>query len=128
MIRYIEELEALKLPIGEYAIFGSGPLAVRRIRESQDIDIIVKKILWNELTNKHQNALRENPIRIQIGNVAIYNSWLDLTDKMNEMIDRAEIIEGLPFVRLEYVIKWKESMGREKDRNDIELIIDYLKS
>jgi len=36
MIRYIEELEALKLPIGEYAIFGSGPLAVRRIRESQD--------------------------------------------------------------------------------------------
>jgi len=70
--------------------------------------------------------LRGNRTRIQIGNVAIYNSWLHLTDKMNEMIDGAEIIEGLPFVRLEYVIEWKESMGREKDCNDIELIIDYL--
>ena len=30
-MQYLEELKALHLPLGKYAVFGSGPLAVRFI-------------------------------------------------------------------------------------------------
>ena len=42
MLKYIDELKALKLPVGQYAIFGSGPLAIRNLKAASDIDIIVK--------------------------------------------------------------------------------------
>ncbi len=43
------------------------------------------------------------------------------------LIENAEIIDGLAFVRLEEVLKWKKSRNKEKDQKDIELIENYLK-
>lgn len=40
--KLLAELKELNLPPDKYAIFGSGPLAVHNIKESEDIDIIVK--------------------------------------------------------------------------------------
>jgi len=42
------------------------------------------------------------------------------------LIDDAEIIDGLPFVKLEYVVKYKKQDGREKDLKDIETIEKFL--
>ena len=53
---YLAELKALNLPLGHYAIFGSGPLAVRGIREAADLDIIVSESLWKELLPKHEKS------------------------------------------------------------------------
>ena len=57
----------------------------------------------------------------------------DSTDKwgsgewsVQELIRGAEIIDGLPFVRIEEVLKWKRLNGREKDLKDAELIGRYL--
>ena len=49
-------------------------------------------------------------------------------EKINiiEYINRAEIIDGLSFVNLKDVIKWKEKAGRNKDKRDIILINQYL--
>ena len=38
------------------------------------------------------------------------------------MIDTAEIIDGLPFVRLEHVIAYKQIAGRPKDLQHLALI------
>ena len=45
----LKKVKELNLPQNQYAIFGSGPLAIRGIRDSNDIDLIVKKKLWNKL-------------------------------------------------------------------------------
>jgi hypothetical protein len=46
---------------------------------------------------------------------------------VQNIIDKAEIIDGLTFVRLEEVLKWKKMMNREKDKKDIEIIENYLR-
>jgi len=120
---FLEELEELNLPDGKYAIFGSGPLAVRGLRDSSDLDVIVKEELWEKLSKKY--SLNKNG-GLQIGNIEVYNKWLE--DKnINHLIDSAEKIAGYKFVKLEYVLAWKETMGRDKDKKDVELIKKYLK-
>jgi len=45
MMKYLDELKSLNLPKDKFAIFGSGPLAIRNMRENKDIDIIVNREL-----------------------------------------------------------------------------------
>lgn len=51
--KQLAELKKLNLPKDKYAIFGSGPLAINGIRDSDDIDIIVKSEVWDELAKKY---------------------------------------------------------------------------
>lgn len=124
-MKYLDELDFLKLPAGKFAIFGSGPMSVRGIRESDDLDIIVKQDLWDTLLEQYPTSLHHNPTCLKIGNVEIYKDWLELSDRMNEMIDGAEKIANFPFVQLKFVVEWKTQFGREKDIRDIELIQKY---
>ena len=64
----LSELDKLKLPKDKYIIFGSGPLAVRGIRESKGLDIIVTPDLWDKLVKKYKSDCRVIRIgRIEIG-------------------------------------------------------------
>lgn len=55
-----DEFRALGLPPGEYAIVSGGVLAIRGIRETNDIDAVVSKKMWNKLKNV-------NDVRIENG-------------------------------------------------------------
>jgi hypothetical protein len=131
MLKFLDELKSLNLPAGQYAIFGSGPLAIRDIRDANDLDLIVKQELWGKLASQytpHEKETPKGPISsIAIGNIEIYKEWMNLTPKINEIIDSAEIINGLPYVKLEYVIEWKTYLDRDKDKNDLKLIAAYQK-
>ena len=126
MLPFIDELKALNLPAGSFAIFGSGPLAVRGMREAKDLDIIVRKDAWDELAKKFPK--NEKGTGLQIGKVEAFNQWSPWFDDPDVLIDTAEIIDGLPFVLLEHVVSWKKAMGREKDIKDLELINEYNKT
>ena len=127
MIPYYDELMTLRLPTDKYALFGSALLALYRIRPASDLDVIVKKDLWNQLERKYSNCIKQSPLCIQIGNIEIYKDWMTLTDDVDEMIDTADMIENVPFVKFEYVVKWKRLMGRPKDLSDIRLIEAFMK-
>jgi hypothetical protein len=45
----LEKLKKLNLPFGHYAIFGSGILATKNIRNASDVDIIAKRELFDKL-------------------------------------------------------------------------------
>lgn len=126
-MKYLDELEKLNLPKDEFAIFGSGPLEIRGIRETNDLDIIVKSELWEKLKKKYPIKSKEKGL-IKIGNVEIYKKWGKWFNDMNKLIDEADIINGLRFVKIERVIEWKEAFNREKDKKDIELINKYFKN
>lgn len=126
--QYLEELKKLNLPKGKYAIFGSGPLVIRGMRDAHDLDVIVKDDVYHELCSQYPAHVTTTPVNgIQIGNLEIGNTWLDESSQVDEMIDSAEIIDDFPFVKLEYVLEWKKKMRREKDLKDIQLIEEYLK-
>lgn len=120
----LAELEKLDLPKDKYAIFGSGPLAIRGVRDSEDIDIIVKPELWEELIQKYP---LEKDTLIKIGPIEIYKNWSPWFKDTNKLIDDADIFENHRFVKLKYVLIWKRAFNREKDKKDIRAIEKYIK-
>lgn len=127
-MKYLEELKKLNLPKDKFAVFGSGVLAIHGIRENKDIDLIVKKDLWRDLTKKYPLYKEEDPgfvPRIRIGNIEIFDNWPPFKE-LDTLIDSADIINGIRFVKLEFVLKWKKNFNREKDQNDVKLIEEFL--
>ena len=124
-----DEVRALDLPANSFAIFGSGPMAARGMREAHDADIVVTEKLFKELAQQPdwtQSELRDHHKCLQKGNVSIYDSWAPGSWDIAELIRDADTIEGLPYVRLDSVIEWKELCGRPKDETDLKLIKAYL--
>jgi len=120
---YMSELRSLNLQKDQYAIFGSGPMAVRNLRDSKDLDVIAKKELWCNLSKRYLSQDRV----ISIGKIDIYNDWSEpFTGKIEELIDDADIIGSIRFVKLEHVLTWKSARNKEKDIKDVELIKEYL--
>ena len=123
-MKYLKELKELKLPKDKFAVFGSGPLAIRGLRENEDIDIILKKDIYNDLKSKYPSNEKGG---LQIGQIEVYDRW-QFGEDVNQLIDSADIIEGIRFVKLEHVLEWKKKRMKEKDIKDIKLIEKYLNS
>jgi len=125
----LEKFRKLNLPDKKYAIYGSGPLAVREIRKAKDLDIVVSNDLYEKLKEKYLTDPKKWR-RIKIGEIEIYPSWAwePKIKELEKIIKRAELIEGLRFVRLDDLIKWKKKMGRSKDLKDINLVKEYLEN
>ena len=116
----------LDLPLGQYAITSSGPLGVREIREIGDIDLVVDDDLWNELASAYPIIEEQGVTKIRISQdieVLSEGSFYEPreTDQPSvvEQIAQADIIDGLPFVGLRYVLYFKRKMKRAKDERDI---------
>lgn len=133
-----EKFKAIKkwgLPIGQYAITGSGALGIRNLKEIGDIDIIVSSQLWDALAAKFGVTIDTNIKKIifpdgiveALGEHSFAAEQPDVrAPTLTERIATAEIIEGLPFETLENVLYYKRKMNREKDLNDILLIEKIL--
>lgn len=125
----LKELNTHNLPRKEFAISSSGVLAMRGIREANDIDLVVSNKLWKLLSKKLD--ITENPNRplIQLSeNIsALGNAWekgFDLYTN-EELVRMAEDIDGILYVPLDIVIRMKKRNSREKDLRDLELIEQY---
>ena len=110
----------LELPQGDYAIFGSGPLIVRGIIPlSNDLDIICRGSAWKTVLATGQpeflDAYKTTVISMANGTITFGSSWGIGAFDIDELIDTAEIIDGLPFVRLRYVIEYKTIRSTPKD-------------
>lgn len=125
-----QELKKLSLLQGEYAVFGSGPMWVRGIRESNDLDVIACGTAWEWAKKNGKVLIKENSglecVQFADGNIEVYHDWYPGKWDVDELIKTAERVDGIPFVRLEYVVDWKKKMGREKDGKDLILIQEYL--
>jgi hypothetical protein len=56
--KLLNELKKLNLPPDEFAITSSGCLAVRGIREANDLDLVVSDKLFDDLS-KRKNIIKE---------------------------------------------------------------------
>ena len=116
-LSFFAKLRALELPTADYAIFGSGPLAVRGlIEEVHDLDVVARGTAWEQA--KGLGEVRIAPegdpvVWLEEGSIEVFGGWLGWDIDM--LIDNAEIIDGLPFARLEDVLAFKLSLGRPKD-------------
>lgn len=127
----VERVKALKFPTGSYVVFGSGPLEAHGIRDAHDTDILVTEEYFRTLQKQGTWTYTQLPDHheiLQQGEITIYYSWAPDSWDVPQMIKDAEMIDGVPFVRLETVLDWKKIRNNAKDVRDIELIRTYLAS
>ena len=128
--KLFQQVRDLKVPMGEYVIFGSGPICARGLRECNDIDLFVTKKFWDSIkeTNEWKEGITlKGSQNLKKGDVELIYEWKPGEWNVNTLIAEAEVIGGLPFAKIERVIEWKKLMAREKDFKDIKLVEDYLK-
>lgn len=127
-----KKLKELNLPLGEYVLVGSAPLAARGIREAGDLDIAVTPKLLKKLidSKKYQKVEKYGKLFLEADNIEIIPQldWGAYSTTTEEAIKTADIINDYPFLNITETIKFKKALGREKDFKDIELLKDYQKN
>ncbi|MCL6500972.1 MAG: hypothetical protein K6T16_02995 [Candidatus Pacearchaeota archaeon] len=88
------------------------------------MDIIVRPYIFKKLKRKYHPNEKGY---ICINNLEIAQDWQPWFSDVNALIDSADIIGGIRYVKLQYVLEWKKALNREKDQKDIALIEEYLK-
>ena len=126
-----QKVKDLNLPIGEYALFGSAPMGIRGLKECSDVDLLVTDGIWKKYDGQpgwEYKYLDDNRVALENKAISIEmaTSWWPGEWDCQKIIQEAEIINGLPFVRLETVLKWKKIVAREKDLKDVETIEKFL--
>lgn len=114
----------MALPEGSYAVFGSGPLAVRGlIDEVGDLDIIVRDATWNQVKDLGEIIMYGDDQTVDLGNGLTFGRSSAYGDfNIGQLIEEAELIDGLPFVQLEAVVEFKRLANRPKDLRHLELM------
>ncbi len=119
-----DSLRKLGLPAAHFAVFGSGPLVVRGIIPAvNDIDVLCRGTAWDfvqsigveEYLEQHDVTI----FSIDDGHITFGSRWAIGNFDTDMLIDTAELLEGLPFVRLQHVIAYKIISDRPKDREHL---------
>jgi len=123
-------LKSLDLPDADYAVFGSGPLLVRGIIEdAHDIDVIARGKAWTRALEQGElTYLPEEDITIVgffDGDLSVGTSWAFGDVDIDHLIDTAEEFDGVPFVRIEHVIAYKQVADRDKDHDHLRRIAEW---
>lgn len=130
-IALLNKLKSLDLPVKDFAIFGSGPMVVHGLKEfDHDIDVIARGEAWKKtmtLGEVEQAPMRDHRVVLFEGKIEIFDGWAPGEWDVDELIDTAEYFDGLPYVKLEYVLEQKKRLGRVKDIKHAELIRDHIK-
>jgi len=113
-------LRSLDLPTADHAVFGSGPLIVRGIVEpTNDLDVISRGAAWEVAAAAGDLEVLSDGAVIAAffgGIITIGTRWAMGDFDLDELIDTSEMIEGIPFVLLKYVVAYKRFADRPKDR------------
>mgnify|MGYP001576013068 CR=1 FL=1 len=137
MLDHLAAIRSLELPRGSYVVIGGSCLAVRGIRESNDIDMVVTQKLFKEMQNKGwpiDEPFRQkwNRVRLKREPFEIFTDiYLERSKQFipaDQLIKSAELIEDIPFLPIRDILFYKTDNPRQKDIVDIALIADYLRS
>lgn len=127
--RLFDFVRELGFPVGDYVIYGSGPLIVRGVIEAtNDLDIVSRGAAWERACELEElTFLEDHGVEIVSflgGAITFGRSWAYGDIDIDDLIETAQVIEGLPFARLEYVIAYKEAAARPKDLRHLAAIRD----
>ena len=120
----LEKLRTLNWPLEDYWVVAGAAMVLYGLRaESRDIDL--------GCTTARADALEAAGVpyrRMDDGsgrwftldrNVEVFENWL---------VDRVELVEGVPVISLQGLRQMKAALDREKDRKDIALIDALLQT
>lgn len=127
----LNEIQKLEFPNTDFIIVGGSALAIRNLRDTFDLDIVVTVGLFEKLKtdNKWTYKIRPN------GKPKLYKDFVEVYLDVNtenfqittsQLFEHADVFHHIQFIDLQTLMHFKRSYGREKDFHDIELIQSYL--
>jgi hypothetical protein len=124
--RLVRRLLLLGLDRRHFVVFGSGPLLLHGLRDVGDLDIVARGPAWgraSELGQRVVASLNGAPMRhFWGGKIEVTQGWISPEWDVDELIDRADLVEGIRFARLDAVLAYKRFLRRDKDIRDISAI------
>ena len=120
---YLKIVDSLNLNKDEYCIIASGSLLMHDLTDyCNDVDLKVSKELFDELMNKYHMKQSDR-----------YDYVYELSDNIdvncrNFNIDNIEFVDGYPVEKLEINLEWMIANKRDKDKEKIRIIKEYLEN
>jgi hypothetical protein len=127
----LAELHALKLTFGQYVVVGGAALAIRDIRDTEDIDLVVTPQLFDELAARGWQP-KVRPSGKPGLKFARAEAYLDVNCQAFErstswLLEHAERVHDTPLVDLPTLARFKAGYGRDKDVRDLRLISEHMR-
>jgi hypothetical protein len=122
----------LHLDHRDFVIFGSGPLLAHGLRSSvHDLDIVARGPVWRDVYRygcRAVGSVNGSPMAVfWNGLIQFSPGWISADWDADDLIDRAEIIQGWPFATLADVLAYKQVLLRRKDHQDIAALHQALR-
>jgi len=134
----IKEIKKLGFPPDSYIIVGSGHLSAIGLKEPHDIDIVVTKDLfakckkegWEQMPFTYPDKLGHIFLRKGFTELYLDVNKGNFNPTIEELIQRAVIIDGVPFASFEDILNFKREYGKVNSKHllDIELIEKHLEN
>ncbi len=123
----IRRLVALGLERDDFVIFGSAPLLAHGLRRSiSDLDVVARGAAWLRASRLGVPAVGiisgDGGVHLDGGRIQVFRRWIPGARDADDLIDHAEIIQGLRFARLADVLAYKQVLRRPKDIADIQAL------
>ena len=130
---FADKVKALNLPLDQIIVIGSGILDQLGIRPASDIDLAASSDLMKKLSEESGDWLKKFDDNQRFyfvkddGSAEVWDGWVfdGQTVSYDDLLDYAVEYDGVRFVDLEFLRKWKSWRGRETDVRDVELIDEW---
>jgi len=122
--RLVKIVTELDLDCCDFVIFGSGPLLAHGLRQRiSDLDVVARGSVWQRVSEygcPGTGSLNGAPMALFWGGrIQFSRGWISDDWDTDDLIDRAEVINGLRFARLTDILAYKQMLLRPKDLPDI---------
>ena len=122
------KLTSLGISSTEPIIVGSSILDMLGIRPSNDVDLLISKETFYKIAS-HGHEILQRPDgseKIEVDDIELMHDWHG--KKVSDAAIKTTVIDGIKFMSIEEVRRWKALLDRSKDQADILLIDKHLES
>ena len=123
-------LLSLGLNRADFAVAGSGPLFARGwISDTGDVDVIARGTAWTQVCKLGPVAAAPlstvQRVLLFDGRVEVLSGWFPELWDTNQLIDDADIVEGLRFVKLDVIAQTKKRLQRPQDELHLKILTQH---
>lgn len=130
---FADKVKALNLPLDQIIVIGSGILDQLEIRPAVDIDLAVSSDLMKKLSEESSDWIKKFDDNQRFyfikddGSTEVWDGWEfdGQVVSYDGLLDYVVEYDGVRFVNLEFLSRWKKWRSLEKDTQDVKLIDEW---
>ena len=130
---FADKVKALNLPLDQIIVIGSGILDQLGIRSASDIDLAASSDLMKKLSEESSDWIKKFDDNQRFyfikddGSAEVWDGWEfdGQVVSYDGLLDYVVEYDGVRFVNLEFLSRWKKWRSLEKDTQDVKLIDEW---